>query len=318
MKNKKHSPVFLSFVRWFDSYAGQAESQPSGSRDIDWLRVVPFLASHLMILGVFWVGWSWTAVGIAFLLYGVRMFAVTAFYHRYFSHKTFKTSRPWQFVFGLLGNAAVQRGPLWWASHHRYHHQHADQTDDIHSPARQGFWWSHIGWMVSKRNFFPRTELVSDWAKFPELRWLDRFDVVVPFFLALFLFFFGAFLEAAVPGLQTNGPQLLVWGFFISTVVLYHATASINSLCHMVGSKRYVTEDESCNNWFLALLTLGEGWHNNHHHYAVSTRQGFYWWEIDLTYYLLLLLSRLGIIRELRPVTDEVRRRNRVHLSTSP
>lgn len=318
MKDRNYSSVILSILRWFDSYAGQTESRPSGVREIDWLRVVPFLVSHLMILGVFWVGWSWTAVGIAAFLYGVRMFAVTAFYHRYFSHKTFKTSRPWQFVFGLLGNSAVQRGPLWWASHHRYHHQYADQTEDIHSPARQGFWWSHVGWMISKGNFLTRTELVGDWNRFPELRWLDRFDVVVPVIFAVLLFFLGSYLEAAAPGLHTSGPQLLVWGFFISTVVLFHATACINSLCHMVGSRRYETGDESRNNLALALLTLGEGWHNNHHHYAVSTRQGFYWWEVDLTYYILVLLSRLGIVRELRPVTEEVRRLNRVRLSASP
>ncbi len=312
MQKKKYSPWVLSFLRWFDSSAGQAESVPSGSIEIDWLRIVPFLASHLMILGVFWVGWSGTAVGIAVLLYGLRMFAVTAFYHRYFSHKTFKTSRAWQFVFGLLGNSAVQRGPLWWASHHRYHHQYADQEEDIHSPARQGFWWSHVGWLVSRENFFPRTELVGDWAKFPELRWLDRFDVVVPLVLAVLLFLLGAYLESAAPGLHTSGPQLLVWGFFISTVVLFHATATINSLCHMVGSRRYQTDDESRNNWLLALLTFGEGWHNNHHHHAVSTRQGFYWWEIDLTYYVLVLFSWFGIVRELRPVTEAVRRRDRI------
>jgi stearoyl-CoA desaturase (delta-9 desaturase) len=313
MQIKKYSSVFLSILRWFDSYAGQAESPPSGSREIDWLRVVPFLASHLMILGIFWVGWSWTAVGLAFLLYGVRMFAVTAFYHRYFSHKTFKTSRPWQFVFALLGNSAVQRGPLWWASNHRHHHLYADQANDIHSPVRQGFWWSHVGWMVSRENFLPKADLVGDWAKFPELRWLDRFDVVVPFILAVLLFLLGTYLEAAAPGLHTSGPQLLIWGFFISTVVLFHATATINSLCHMVGSRRYETGDTSRNNWVLALLTLGEGWHNNHHHYAVSTRQGFYWWEVDLTYYLLVFLSWLGIVRELHPVTEAVRGRDRIH-----
>ncbi len=317
MRNKTYSPWLLSLLRWFDSYAGQAEPVPSRSREIDWLRIVPFLVSHLTILAVLWVGWSWTAVSIAALLYGVRMFAVTAFYHRYFSHKTFKTSRPWQFVFALLGNSAVQRGPLWWASHHRYHHQYTDQEQDIHSPARQGFWWSHVGWLVSTENFFPRSELVGDWAKFPELRWLDRFDVVVPVVLAVLLFLLGAYLESAAPGLHTSGPQLLIWGFFISTIVLLHATATINSLCHMVGRRRYETGDESRNNWALALLTLGEGWHNNHHHYAVSTRQGFFWWEIDVTYYLLVLLSWFGIVRELRPVTEAVRERDRLPASSS-
>ena len=251
---------------------------------MDWLRIVPLLFLHVMCLGVFWVGWSWTAVWVAALLYFVRMFAITGFYHRYFSHKAFKTNRFWQFFFGALGNASVQRGPLWWAAHHRHHHRYTDQEQDVHSPSRHGFWWSHIGWLTSRANFPTNYRYVAEWAKFPELRWLNRFDTVIPVLLAFALYIFGALLARYAPDLGTNGLQMVVWGFFVSTTVLLHATVTINSLDHMYGSRRYDTPDTSRNNVLLALITLGEGWHNNHHHYAVSARQGFFWWELVITF----------------------------------
>jgi stearoyl-CoA desaturase (delta-9 desaturase) len=234
------------------------------------------------------------------------MFAITGFYHRYFSHKAFKTNRFWQFLFAVIGNAAVQRGPLWWAAHHRHHHRYTDLPDDVHSPKQHGFWWSHLGWLTSRGNFPTRTKYIKEWARFPELRWMNRFDTVIPVLLAGSIYLWGVVLETYAPSLGTNGPQMLVWGFFISTVVLLHATLTINSLDHMIGTRRYNTNDTSRNNAVLAILTLGEGWHNNHHCYAVSARQGFRWWELDITYYLLLLLCRLGVVRDLRPVPENV------------
>ncbi len=168
--------------------------------------------------------------------------------------------------------------------------------------------------MTSKANFATNLKYVAEWARYPELRWLNRYDTVVPFLLALALFVLGEFLERFAPHLETNGMQLLVWGFFVSSVVLLHATVTINSFDHMYGTRRYDTADISRNNALLALITLGEGWHNNHHHYAVSARQGFYWWEFDVTYYLLVLMSWLGIVRDLRPVSDRVRNRNRIKI----
>ena len=300
--------------RWIDTEATIADRSITHEKKVDWLRILPLIFMHAMCLGVLWVGWSWTAIWVAILLYLVRMFAITGFYHRYFSHKAFKTNRFWQFIFGVLGNSSVQRGPLWWASHHRHHHRFTDMAEDIHSPSRHGFWWSHIGWMTSKANFATNLKYVAEWARYPELRWLNRYDTVVPFLLALALFVLGEILERFAPHLETNGMQLLVWGFFVSSVVLLHATVTINSFDHMYGTRRYDTADTSRNNALLALITLGEGWHNNHHHYAVSARQGFYWWEIDVTYYLLVLLSWLGIVRDLRPVTDQVRNRNRIKI----
>jgi stearoyl-CoA desaturase (delta-9 desaturase) len=310
------SPPAIAVIRWFDSEAGLETISQDEQKRVDWFRIIPFIVLHGMCLCVVWVGWSWTAVIVALLLYIIRMFAITGFYHRYFSHKAFKTNRFWQFVFGVLGNASVQRGPLWWASHHRHHHRYTDQEKDVHSPSRHGFWWSHIGWLTSRSNFPTKHKYVAEWAQFPELRWLNRFDTVIPILLALVLYLFGEILQRLTPQLETNGMQLVIWGFFISTVVLLHATVTINSFDHMYGNQRYNTSDTSRNNVLLALITLGEGWHNNHHHYAVSARQGFFWWEIDITYYLLVFMSRLGIIRELRPVPEHVLKKNRIIAET--
>jgi stearoyl-CoA desaturase (Delta-9 desaturase) len=274
---------------------------------IDWLRIIPFAMMHVVCFAVIWVGVSPIAVIMAVVMYLIRMFAITGLYHRYFSHKSFQTSRAGQFIFGVLGASAVQRGPIWWAAHHRHHHVHSDQENDLHSPVQHGFLQSHMGWFMSKRGEAPDLKFVRDLMKFPELRWLDRFDIAVPFLLGVAMFGLGVLLEHVAPGLGTTGWQMLIWAFFISTVVCYHATYTINSLSHVFGKQRYRTGDTSRNNWMLALLTLGEGWHNNHHHYPNSARQGFYWWEVDITYYVLKVLSWLGIIWDLKPVPIEAR-----------
>jgi stearoyl-CoA desaturase (delta-9 desaturase) len=284
----------------------------SEALDIDWIRSIPFFLLHLTCFAVIWVGWSWTAVLVAVSLYFLRMFAITGFYHRYFSHRSFETSRWAQFLFAVWGNSAVQKGPLWWAAHHRHHHRHSDKETDVHSPHTSGFFWSHIGWITCKGNFTTNLKAVPDLAKFPELRFLDRFETTVPILLATSLFGLGSLLQVLAPQLETTGPQLLIWGFFISTIVLFHGTCTINSLAHLMGRKRYRTSDESRNSLFLALITLGEGWHNNHHHFSASVRQGFYWWEIDITYYVLYLFSRIGLIWNLTPVSEATRNIGRV------
>lgn len=297
--------LLKAILAWFDSSAGP---DGRGREDgIDWLRVIPFAGMHVACLAVFFVGVSPVAVGVAVGLYALRMFAITGFYHRYFSHRSFKTSRAGQFIFAVLGASAVQRGPIWWAAHHRHHHAHSDQEHDVHSPVRSGLFWSHMGWFLSRRHFTPDLKRVRDLLRYPELRLVDRFDILVPFILAWALLGLGALLGRVAPELGTNGWQMLVWGFCISTVACYHATYTINSLAHRFGSRRYDTPDDSRNNPWLALVTLGEGWHNNHHHYPAAARQGFYWWEIDLTYYGLRLLAALGVIRDLKPVPLHVR-----------
>jgi stearoyl-CoA desaturase (Delta-9 desaturase) len=240
--------------------------------------------------------------------YALRMFALTAFYHRYFAHRTFRTSRVMQFLFALIGAACVQRGPIWWAAHHRNHHRHADTARDAHSPRVHGFWWSHMGWFLTPRGFRTDWKRVPDLARYPELRWLDRYDVVVPVAFATLLYLAGSLLARRSPSLHTNGAQLLFWGFFVSTVVLFHASVTINSLAHRFGTRRFETRDDSRNNFWLALLTFGEGWHNNHHYCPGSVRQGFRWWELDLTYYALRLLAALRLVSALRPVPARVQR----------
>ena len=296
--------IYAMIRQWVDSdyYPDGIDAVRNLPLKVDWVRCIPFIVLHLGCISVFWVGWSWTAVGVAALLYLVRMFAITAFYHRYFAHRTFKTSRLAQFGFAVLGNSAMQRGPLWWAAVHRHHHKHSDQEEDLHSPGVSGFIWSHIGWITSSRNRPTEYDRIKDLAKFPELVFLNRCDQVVPWFFGVGLWLTGWLLERYAPGLGTNGPQLFVWGFFIRTVVLLHGTLCINSLAHVFGRQRFKTGDDSRNSLFLALITLGEGWHNNHHRYMHSARQGFYWWEIDISYYVLRALSALGIIWDLRPV----------------
>ncbi|NDB77569.1 MAG: acyl-CoA desaturase [Verrucomicrobia bacterium] len=304
-------------VQWFDSdYGSQRLVMPHAQPDkVDVGRSFAFVFLHAMCLGVLWVGWSWTAVTVAVALYFVRMFAITGFYHRYFSHRSFQTSRFMQFLFAVLGTSAIQRGPLWWAAHHRHHHQHSDEEADTHSPKQHGFWWAHMGWITNARNFPTDYSRIKDFAKYPELVFLNRFDALVPLLLGVALYGTGAWLERARPELGTSGGQLLIWGF-ISTVVLFHCTCFINSLAHVFGRQRYQTGDTSRNSLLLALLTLGEGWHNNHHHYMHSTRQGFYWWEIDFTYYGLKVLSWTGLIWNLRPVPDEVLKAGRNKIGT--
>ena len=298
--------VTRSLVRWFDT----AAIDPTDLQDldrVDWVRVVPFLGLHLACIAVFWVGFSWFAVWTAVAMYCVRMFAITGFYHRYFSHKAFRTSRFVQFAFALWGAASVQRGPLWWAAHHRNHHRNSDTERDLHSPVTRSLFWSHMGWFMSPRGFVTEHAMVPDLMKYPELRLLDRFDLLVPVVLAAALLGLGDLLHAFAPGLHTSGPQLLVWGFFVSTIVLFHCTVTINSLAHRWGKRRFATCDNSRNNWFLAIITFGEGWHNNHHHYPGSARQGFHWWEYDLTYYLLRAMAMVGLVWDLKPVPQAMR-----------
>jgi stearoyl-CoA desaturase (Delta-9 desaturase) len=270
-------------------------ARSSGSRDrIDWLTSIPFFAIHAAALGVFFVRFHWVYPLVALGLYYLRMFGITAGYHRYFAHRSYKTSRPVQFLLAFLGATSAQKGVLWWAAHHRDHHKYSDQPEDIHSPVQRGFWWSHVGWILSPKNDRTKIERIRDFAKYPELRWLNKYHLVPPTLLAVALFLIG-------------GWPLLTWGFFLSTVVLWHGTFTINSLSHVFGRRRYQTTDDSRNNWLLALITCGEGWHNNHHFYMSTANQGFFWWEIDLSYYALKMMSWVGLVWDLRTPPKHIR-----------
>ena len=292
----------LGWLAWLDSdfFKKQTPEEVAAGPQIDvWHRYIPFVFMHVGCLAAFWVGVSPAALWLALGLYIIRMFFITGFYHRFFSHRTFQTSRWFQFVMAFLGGTAVQRGAVWWASNHRHHHKASDQPDDLHSPKQRGFWWAHMGWLACSANMPTNYKRVPDLAKYPELVWLNRFDWVPPITFAVLLYIVGSFAPAAW---NTSGPQFLVWGFFISTSILFHGTWTINSLSHQFGTRRYDTTDTSRNNWLLALITLGEGWHNNHHKYQGTVRQGFYWWEIDVAFYGIWLLSKLGLVWDLHPV----------------
>lgn len=299
---------WLTFCQWLDSdYRREGLPDPSElPQKVNWQRTLPFIFLHLGCLAVFWVGISPVAVVAAVVLYLVRMFAITGFYHRYFSHRTFKTSRAMQFIFAVIGNSSMQRGPLWWAATHRHHHKHSDHEEDVHSPVVSGFLWSHIGWLTSMKNFPTSYKSIPDLSKFPELVFLNRYDQTVPFAYGLLMLAIGWALETFFPALGVTIGQFFIWTFFISTTVLLHGTLFINSLAHVWGRRRYNTDDDSRNSWLLTLITLGEGWHNNHHRYPHSVRQGFRWWEMDITYYGLKLLSLSGLIWDLRPVPKAV------------
>ncbi|MDB5049774.1 MAG: Stearoyl-CoA 9-desaturase [Fibrobacteres bacterium] len=268
---------------------------------------ISFWVIHAVCLGAIWTGVSPVAALVGLAFYLVRMFAITGWYHRYFSHRSFKTGRATQFVFACLGCMACQKGPLWWASHHREHHMFSDGPRDPHSPVRMGFWYSHVLWFFNPSSYAVREERIRDLLAYPELRWLERYHWVPPLIAGACMCVLGYFLQAWRPALGTGAMQMLVWGFFVSTVMVYHGTFSINSLGHLMGRARYETGDESRNSPLLALFTLGEGWHNNHHHFPASARQGFFWWEVDITFYLLKAMAMAGLVRELRRVPERVR-----------
>jgi stearoyl-CoA desaturase (delta-9 desaturase) len=257
------------------------------------LPTVVYWGIHALCIAVLWTPPTAGLLVLLGLTFWTRMFFVTGGYHRYFSHKTYKTSRVFQFVIALFGTMAVQKGPLWWAGIHRLHHRYSDEpSQDPHTPL-DGFWYSHAGWIQDPRWDPTPTDQVRDLARFPELRWLNRWHFAAPVALAVGL---------AVLG----GWPAFLWGFAVSTVLLWHSTYTINSLAHRFGSRRFETPDSSRNNWMLALLTMGEGWHNNHHRYMASTRQGFLWWELDATYYVLRGLAALGLVWELREPPAEL------------
>ncbi len=262
-------------------------TQPHPPEDIVYPEAIPFALVHLACLGILWTGAAatdWMLFGILYLL---RMWAVTAGYHRYFSHRSFKTSRLFQFLLAFLAQSSGQGGVLWWSATHRRHHRHSDTIEDVHSPARHGLWFAHVGWVFTRKRGKTDYSLVKDLRRYPELVWLDRHRFVPVFVLALATWLAG-------------GWSALFVGFFLSTVFLFHATFFINSLAHLIGKQRYVTGDDSRNNLWLALITMGEGWHNNHHFYPASVRQGFRWWEVDLTFYILRLLAVMRLVWDLR------------------
>jgi stearoyl-CoA desaturase (Delta-9 desaturase) len=260
--------------------------QRAADERVNWAHSIPFFLVHALCLAAIFTGISTTAIVLFLAMFWSRMFFVTAGYHRYFSHKSYKLNRFWQFVFAFGAEATAQKGVLWWAANHRHHHRYSDTDLDVHSP-RKGFWWSHVGWILADKYKPTNFDAIKDFAKYPELRFINKHDWIAPWSFGVAAFVIG-------------GWSGLVVGFFWSTVLLWHSTFLVNSAAHVFGRRRYETDDTSRNSLLIALLTGGEGWHNNHHHYQASARQGFFWWEIDTTWYALKALSWVGIVRELK------------------
>ena len=255
---------------------------------------------HLACLAVFVTGVSPVALIVAFVMYVMRGMGVTAGYHRLLAHRSFKTNRVVQFILALFGSLAVQGGPLWWVAHHREHHAETDTQEDIHSPVTRGMWAAHLGWMMSDEAFNEKGTNSRDLHKFPEIKFLQRHYVWLIVGQMALLYGLGAYLGATSPELGTSGPQMLVWGFFVSTVFTWHVTFCVNSVCHRWGGRPYDTGDASTNNVFIGILAFGEGWHNNHHYYANSARHGLRWWQLDVTWYLIKALSWVGLASDLK------------------
>jgi stearoyl-CoA desaturase (Delta-9 desaturase) len=264
-----------------------AEGGHDDHSDVVYPTAIPFVLVHLACLGAIWSGVTWQAVVLAVVLYWGRIFAIGAGYHRYFSHRAYSTSRVFQFILAFVCQSTLQKSVLWWAAKHRHHHLHSDTELDVHSPRHTGFWYSHVGWIFARRHDSFDMVKVDDLAHFPELMWLHRHERWPAYALAVL-----CFVIAGWPGLFV--------GFFLSTCLVFHGTFCINSLAHVSGRKRYVTGDDSRNNWLLAIVTMGEGWHNNHHACQSSVRQGFFWWEYDPTFYLLKALSWTGLVWDLK------------------
>ena len=290
------------------SAASSAPQTKTGQNPtIGLIAIVVFVAIHLLPLLAFFTHVTRFDWCVAVVLYVSRMFFVTGGYHRYFSHRTFRTSRWFQAVLAFLAQTSGQKGALWWAAHHRVHHRHSDTPLDPHSRKEHGFWESHVGWIIGDSHEETDLELVKDLAKYPELVWLNRYHVVPAIMLGVFVTVLGQWVNGGTLTTLSSGWSTLLIGFFLSTVVLYHATFAINSVMHWIGKPRYVTGDESKNSFVLALLSLGEGWHNNHHYYQRSTRQGFFWWEVDITYYILKMLEAVGLVWDISEVPDHVK-----------
>ena len=275
---------------------------PKGAHGhVEWFRCLPYIIIHLLALGAFFYPVTLPCLILAIVSYSIRMFSITAFYHRYFSHRTFKTSRIVQFIGAFTACSSGQRGPLWWAAHHRRHHKHSDTDEDVHSPHTRGIFWSHTLWFMTDYAVPTFLKEIPDLIKFKELRFLNRYDWIPLIVLAITCYFLPDLKWfATLTGLSNM--QSLMWGFFVPTIVLYHATFAVNSITHLFGKRKFNTDDESKNNWLIAIFAFGEGWHNNHHFFPGSTRQGFFKGEFDITYYGLKILSLFGLVRDLRPV----------------
>jgi len=260
------------------------------------VQVSVFWLVQVSALLAFAVSFEWWYLAVWGVSHFLRAIGLTLAFHRYYAHRSFQMNRVARFVWTLIGTAAMQKGPLWWAGHHVNHHRFADREGDPHSPAVSGFYYAHIGWFLNDARhdrLEPNNPVVRDFSKAPEIAFLDRYFFVPPLLLAVALFAGG-------------GLPLLIWGFCLPTTTLAHATFAINTVNHLFGSRRFDTRDESRNNVFTALFAAGEGWHNNHHRYQRAARNGFYWWELDPTWYVIRAMAAVGLAWNVQGVPDRI------------
>jgi len=251
---------------------------------------------------VFAVPFRWAFLGLWAASHFLRAIGLTLVFHRYLAHRAFRMNRVARFVWTFIGTAAMQKGPLWWAGHHVNHHRFADREGDPHSPMISGFYYAHVGWFLhdTKHDRVEATNpVIRDFSTVPEIAWLDRYFFLPPAALAATLFLAG-------------GWPWLVYGFCLPTMTLAHATFAINTVNHMFGSRRFDTLDESRNNPLTAFFAVGEGWHNNHHRYQRAARNGFYWWEVDVTWYVIRLMSAVGLAWNVQGVPRRIYEEARV------
>ncbi|HEY1909661.1 MAG TPA: fatty acid desaturase [Vicinamibacterales bacterium] len=250
-------------------------------------------ASALLVLTV---PFRWAYIGLWAASHFVRALGLTLMYHRYYAHRAFKMNRGARFVWTLIGTAAMQKGPIWWAGHHVMHHKFADREGDPHSPMISGFYYAHVGWFLHDTKFDQldaSNPVVRDFGKFPEIAWLEKYFIIPPTVMAVAMYLYG-------------GWPWLVYGFCLPTMTLAHATFCINTVNHLFGSRRFETMDDSRNNPITAFFAVGEGWHNNHHRYQRAARNGFYWWEFDLTWYTMKAMAALGLVWDMQPVPARI------------
>jgi stearoyl-CoA desaturase (delta-9 desaturase) len=245
---------------------------------------------HIFAIAAFW-SFSWTNLAVALALHWIAVgFGISLGYHRLHTHRGFKTSKAFEYFLAICGTLTLEGGPMFWVATHRQHHQLSDQEGDPHSP-RDGGFWAHMGWILFGDTHHNNTELMGKYApdlgREPFYRWLNTYHYLPLTTLGLIL-------------LAVGGWSMVLWGIFLRVIVGLHATWLVNSATHMWGSRRFETRDDSRNSWWVALLTFGEGWHNNHHAHPVSARHGLAWYEFDISWITLRILNAFGIVRDLK------------------
>ncbi|MBD1839452.1 acyl-CoA desaturase [Coleofasciculus sp. FACHB-64] len=259
----------------------------------DWVIIIYMAALHIAALfALFPSNFSWAAVGVAVFFHWVTGgLGITLGFHRLVTHRSFQTPKWLEYFFVLCGTLSCQGGPINWIGIHRLHHLHSDENLDPHD-SNKGFWWSHMGWMLYQNpadTDIPR--VTKDISGDPVYQFLQKYFIPIQVVLGLILYALG-------------GWPFVVWGIFVRIVAVFHCTWFVNSATHKFGYRTYESEDRSTNCWWVALLTYGEGWHNNHHAFQYSARHGLKWWEIDLTWMTIQFLQSLGLASKVKLVEE--------------